>query len=111
MVLSGSGIFSEYREVTGTPPGSIWALLGLSGIEEREGKRGRRAPHQAQSELGGGSASLSFLPLSSFLPLLLLLGRGESYSRREYDSHRARHREGRATPLYTGEGASLGHTS
>ena len=36
MVLSGSGIFPEYQEVTGTPPGSIWALLGLSGIEEEE---------------------------------------------------------------------------
>ena len=49
MVLSGSGIFSEYQEVTGTPG----EYMGLTGIEEREGKRGRRAP-QAQSELGGG---------------------------------------------------------
>ena len=26
------------------PPGSIWALLGLSGIAERKGKDGRHAP-------------------------------------------------------------------
>ena len=64
------------------PPGSIWALLGLSGIEEREGKRGRRAP-QAQSELGGGRppfpSSLSppsFLSYSYLEGLLLLLGKG-----------------------------------
>ena len=56
----------EYGKVSGTP-GSIWALLGLSGIEERKGKGGGRAP-LAQSELGGGPAPL-FLP--SLLPFLL----------------------------------------
>ena len=44
MVPDEFGHFPEYREVTGTPRGSIWALLGLSEKEEREGKGGRRAP-------------------------------------------------------------------
>ena len=48
--------------------------MGHSGKEEEAAKVG--VPPQAQSELGGGPAPLSFLPLSSFLPLLLLLGRG-----------------------------------
>ena len=30
-----NGILPEYREVTGTPPGGIWALVGFSGREER----------------------------------------------------------------------------
>ena len=63
------------------PPREYMALLGLSGIEEREGKRGRRAP-QAQSKLGRGPGPLSFLPLSSFLPLLLLLGRSPTSTRK-----------------------------
>ena len=35
-----------YRSTGGyrNPPGSIWALLGLSRIEERKGKGGRHAP-------------------------------------------------------------------
>ena len=61
--------------------------MGLSGKEEREGKRGRRAP-QAQSELGRGAAPLSFLPLSSFLPLLLLLGRAPTSNRKRGDPTR-----------------------
>ena len=34
-------ILLEYREVTGTPPGGIWALVGLSGREERWPEMGR----------------------------------------------------------------------
>ena len=50
----------------------IWALMGFSG---KEGK-GAREPPQAQSELGGGPAPLSFLPPSSSFPLLLQVGKG-----------------------------------
>ena len=38
-----SGIFRSTRRLL-EPPGSIWALLGLSRIEERKGKGGRHAP-------------------------------------------------------------------
>ena len=31
MVPSDSGIFPEYREVTGTPRGKIWALWAIGG--------------------------------------------------------------------------------
>ena len=80
MVPGEIGTIPELREVIGTPREvyePFWALV------ERRGKEQGRGPPQAQSELGGGPAPLSFLPLSSFLPLLLLLGRGESYSRWE----------------------------
>ena len=52
------GTIPEFREVTGTPTVSIWALLGLSGKEGEEAKEG--APPQAQSELGRGPPTLSF---------------------------------------------------
>ena len=67
-----SGILGGYRN----PLGSIWALLGLSGIEEREGKRGRHAP-QAQSELDkeeGRRPPFSFSPSPS--PTWTRKGRG-----------------------------------
>ena len=35
MVPNGSGIFSEYQGVTGTPPGVYWAYMGLEGEERR----------------------------------------------------------------------------
>ena len=40
MVPDEFGHFPEYREVTGTPSGSVWALLGLSGKEEEAAKVG-----------------------------------------------------------------------
>ena len=49
MVPSGSGIFPEYREVTGTSPGEVMGLLGLIGGEEKGHVRG--APPLAQTEL------------------------------------------------------------
>ena len=36
-VPSGSGIFPEYREVTGIPRGKSWALWAMG--EKKEGKR------------------------------------------------------------------------
>ena len=74
MVPDEIGHLPEYREVTGTPPGGIWALLGLSGKEGKGAREG--APPQAQSELGGGPAPLSFLPPSSSFPLPLQIGKG-----------------------------------
>ena len=59
MVLNEFGHFPKYRN----PPGSVWALLGLSGIEERKGKGGRHAPKPNLNWVGAGP-SLSF-PLSS----------------------------------------------
>ena len=67
MVPGEFGHLPEYREVTGTPPGSIWALLGLSGREEEAAKE---AP-QAQSELGGEPAPLPIrIGLEGARPLL-----------------------------------------
>ena len=76
------GTIPDHREVIGTPRevyGPYWAVMGERRREPRRG----RAP-QAQSELGGGSAPLSFLILplpSSPTPTrerggLLLLGVG-----------------------------------
>ena len=73
-----------YTEVPGGyryPPGSQWALMGHSGKEEEAAKVG--VPPQAQSELGGGPAPLSFSSSLPFFPLLLQLGKGESYSHQE----------------------------
>ena len=39
MVPGEIGSIPEHREVTGTPPGGIWALLGLSGREGKEAKK------------------------------------------------------------------------
>ena len=74
MVPGEIGTIPELREVIGTPPRGIWALMGFSG---KEGKGARDAPPpQAQSELGGGPAPLSFLPPSSSFPLPLQVGKG-----------------------------------
>ena len=76
MVLGEIGIIPEHREVIGTPRevyGPYWTLV------ERRGKdqgKGRDPPPQAQSELGGGPAPLSFLPPSSSFPLPLQIGKG-----------------------------------
>ena len=43
MVPSGSGIFSEYREVTGTPPGEVMGLMGHKR-EAHQPARGWCAP-------------------------------------------------------------------
>ena len=53
-----------YRSTGGLPepPGSHWALMGLSGREEEAAKVGAPPPPQAQSELGWGPAPLSFFP-------------------------------------------------
>ena len=40
MVPGEIGILPENRGVTGTLPGSVWALLGLSGKEEEAAKVG-----------------------------------------------------------------------
>ena len=55
-------VFLGVPESYGNSPGSIWALLGLSGIEARKGKV-EGAPPLAQSELGAPlpSHSLPFL--------------------------------------------------
>ena len=50
--------------------------MGHGGREEEAAKVGAPPP-QAQSELGGGPAPLSFLPPSSSFPLLLQIGKGE----------------------------------
>ena len=59
MVSDEFGHLPEYRGGYRNPPGSLWALLGLSGREEEAAKVGARP--QAQSELGGVPAPLSFL--------------------------------------------------
>src|SRR6266536_2093359 len=59
-----TGVPGSYRNT----PGSVWALMGLGGRKEGAAKGGGPPPPQAQSELGGGSAPLSFSPSpSSFL--------------------------------------------
>ena len=78
MVPDEFGHFPEYREVTGTPRGvngPYWAL-----VEERRRRPGGGRAPQAQSELGWGAGPPFLLPLSLFLLLLFLLGRGETYS-------------------------------
>ena len=79
MVSDEFGHIPEYRGVTGTPRGlngPTWAL-----VEERGGVQEVGAPPpQAQSELGGGSAPLSFLPSLPSFPLLVGLGKGGTYS-------------------------------
>ena len=64
------GILPDYREVTGTPPGGIWALVGLSGREERWPEMGR-APLPPLVRIGQGEGvgpSLSFPPSTSPIP-------------------------------------------
>ena len=53
--------FPEYQEVTGTPPGSQWALMGPSG------ERGQQASGGAHTPLGSNRIGLG-LALSSSSP-------------------------------------------
>ena len=77
------GNIPEFQEVTGTPPVSIWALLGLSGKEGEGAKEGARPP-KPNPNWGGGPTPFPSLPLplpSSPTPTrkggnLLLLGVG-----------------------------------
>ena len=66
MVPGEIGIIPELREVIGTPPGGIWALMGFSGKEGKGAREG--APPQAQFELGGGLAPTFLPPSFLFLP-------------------------------------------
>ena len=50
--------------------------MGLSGREEEAAKVEGAPPPKPNPNWEGGAAPVSFLPLSSFLPLLLLLGKG-----------------------------------
>ena len=67
MVPSDSGIFSEYREVTGTPPGKDMGLMGHRR-EANQPTRGCCAPHrdEAKLDLGRGRHPLSFSYSLSF---------------------------------------------
>ena len=74
MVPGEIGNIPEHREVTGTPGevyGPYWALVERMGKEQ-----GRGRPPQAQSELGGGPAPLSFPPPSSSVALPLQTRKG-----------------------------------
>ena len=79
MVPGEFGHLPEYWEVTGTPRGSQWALLGLSGKEEEAAKV---PPPKPTLNWEGGRPPF-LLSFSTFFPLLLQLGKGESYSHRE----------------------------
>ena len=70
---------SIYQSAGGyrNPPGSIWDLLGLSGIERGRPRR-RAPPYPNPNWVGAG-------PLPSFSPTPTR-ERGESYSRWEHDS-------------------------
>ena len=64
----------DHREVIGTPQevyGPYWALVERRGKEQG---RGRALPSPIQ--IGVGARPPFLLPLSSFLPLLLQLGKG-----------------------------------
>ena len=75
MVTSDSGIFSEYREVTGTPPGKDMGLMGHRR-EANQPTRGWCAPHKrgGQFRLGKGAPP----PLIVLLGLLPCEGRANS---------------------------------
>ena len=108
MVPSEFGHLPEYRGVTGTPPGSLWALLGLSGREEEAAKVGARPPSPIQ--IGMGADPPFLLSFSLFLLLLLQLGKGGDLLLLGVGIPLgARHREGRPSPpplLYIrGQGA------
>ena len=71
------GILLDYREVTGTPPGGIWALVGLSGREERwpemgraplppspnRTRRGGQRPHPLSNSVWAGGGARHLLAL------------------------------------------------
>ena len=62
MVLSGSGIFSEYREVTGTPREKLWALWAIR--RKHTNPQGAGAPPLGRrpnwNRFGGGPFLLSY---------------------------------------------------
>ena len=108
------GIFSEYREVTGTPGN----LMGLSGPEGRERavaqEVARPLPWGVRIGLGEGGAaplslslSLSFLPPSLFL---VGLGKGSPTPTRRRTPPSLARPKGRPAsplaPLYTGAGGT-----
>ena len=67
MVSSDSGIFLEYREVTGTPRGKIWALWAIGGrLTSPQGAGAPPTREEAELALGRGRHP-------PFLLLLLLL--------------------------------------
>src|SRR3954462_14838757 len=63
MVPSENGNLPEYREVTGTPPGSLMGLLGLSGKGGMAGQGGRAPlppfPSPSRTRRRGRRPSLS----------------------------------------------------
>ena len=72
-------VFFGVPESYGNSPGSIWALLGHTGIEERGQKEGGlRPPSGPNWTRRGGGAPLFPSPLSPFLPLLVGVGKEES---------------------------------
>ena len=87
--IRASERFRVIRVFFGVPESygnTYWALLGHTGKREGLPRAGRTPPHGlVRIGLGGGAAPPPFLPFSLPLPclLLLLLGRGESYSRWE----------------------------
>ena len=64
------------------PPGELMGHMGLGGKRERGGHSGPRAPSPSGPNwTRRGAAPPSFLPLlSPFLPLLVGVGKEESYS-------------------------------
>ena len=75
MVPGEIGIIPEHREVIGTPRevyGPYWDL-----VERRRKEQGSPPPTPSKPNPNweGGRPPLSFLPPSSFFPLLLLIGK------------------------------------
>ena len=67
MVPSDSGIFPEYREVTGTPRGKIWALWAIGGrLTSPQGAGAPPTREEAELDLGRGRHPLSFSYSLSF---------------------------------------------
>src|SRR5215216_3195574 len=66
----------KYRS-TGELPELPGECMGLNGPKWERGGGGQveGTPPQAQSKLGGGAGPTFLLPLSSFLPLLIQLGK------------------------------------
>ena len=72
MVPSDSGIFPEYREVTGTPWGKIWALWAIGGrLTSPQGAGAPPTREEAELDLGRGHHPpfLLLLPLLPLFPL------------------------------------------